>query len=159
MNTASPLKHGLVDLSAVMFVIGGVVSLVLTLLTIPIASLYPLSLPSNFSTVFVIFLVISIICSLGAIHCYTLATKRLLSEAGMRGMIFGALLLILSLGSFGTPSTSGGFVQANTAVLLSEVSSLLILIGGVICFSLRHTNVSASAIARQRIISQPVLTQ
>jgi len=159
MNGVSPLKHGFVDLAAVLFVIGGVVSLVLTLLTVPIASLYPISLPSSFSMVFVVFLAISLICSLGAIHCYSLATKRLLSEAGMRGMIFGALLLILSLGLFGNLSSGGGFVQPTTAAFLSELSAFLILVGGVICFSLRHTNVSASSIAQQRKISQPVLSQ
>jgi len=158
MNGVSPLKHGFVDLAAVLFAIGGVVSLLLTLLTIPIENLYPISLPSNFSMVFVVVLAISLVCSLGAIHCYTLATRRLLSEAGMRGMIFGALLLILSLGVFGGLSSGGDFIQYNTAVFLSEISAFLILVSGVICFSLRHTNVSASAIARQRIISQP-LTQ
>lgn len=158
MNGVSPLKHGFVDLAAVLFAIGGVVSLLLTLLTIPIGNLYPISLPSNFSMVFVVVLAISLVCSLGAIHCYTLATRRLLSEAGMRGMIFGALLLILSLGVFGGLSSGGDFIQYNTAVFLSEISAFLILVSGVICFSLRHTNVSASAIARQRIISQP-LTQ
>ena len=158
MNGVSPLKHGLVDMAAVLFVIGGVVSLVLTLLTIPITSLYPISLPSSFSTAFVVGLVISFVCSVGAIHCYMLATKRLLSEAGMRGIIFGALLLIMSLGLFGSLSLVD-FIQVTTAGFLSELSALLILVGGGICFSLRHTNVSTSAIARQRIISQPVLTQ
>lgn len=157
MNGVSPLKHGFVDLAAVLFVIGGVVSLVLALLSIPIGSLYPISLPSSFSMVFVVVLAVSLVCSIGAIHCYSLATKRLLSEAGMRGMIFGALLLILSLDLFGGLSSNGGFVQATTSVFLTELSALLILVGGVICFSLRHTNVSASAIARQRIISQPAL--
>ena len=156
MNGVSPLKHGLVDLAGVLFVIGGVVTLVLTLLTIPITSLYPISLPSSFSMVFAIVLAISLVCSLGAIHCYTLVTRRLLSEAGMRGMIFGALLLIMSLGVFGGLN-SAGFVQTSTANFLTELSALLILVGGVICFSLRHTNVSASAIAQQRIISQPVM--
>jgi len=158
MNGISPLKHGFVDLAAVLFVIGGVVSLMLALLTIPINSLYPISLPSSFSTVFLVVLAIGLVCSLGAVHCYTLATKRLLSEAGMRGMIFGALLLILSLGVFGGLSSGGGFVQPTTAGFMSELSAILILVGGVICFSLRHTNVSASAIAHQnRIISQPAL--
>ena len=157
MNGVSPLKHGFVDLAAVLFVIGGVVSLVLALLSIPIASLYPISLPSSFSMVFVVVLAIGLVCSLGAIHCYTLTTKRLLSEAGMRGMIFGALLLILSLGIFGNFSSGGNFVQATSGAFLTEVSAVLIIVGGVICFSLRHTNVSASAIAHQRIISQPAL--
>ena len=157
MNSISPLKHGMVDLAGVMFAIGGVVTLVLTLLTIPITRLYPISLPSSFSLVFAIILVISLVCSLGAAKCYTLVTRRLLSEAGMRGMIFGALLLYVSLGVFGGLNSASGFVQASTANFLAVLSALLILAAGVICFSLRHTNVSASAIAQQRIISQQVM--
>jgi len=149
MNGTSPLKQGFVDLAAVLFVIGGVVSLVMNVLTIPITSLYPLSLPSNFSTVFIVLLAISLICSLGAIHCYSLTTNRLLSEAGTRGVIFGALLLIFSLGLVGS------FRDSNTTIMLTAVSAILILVGGIICFALRHTNVSASAIARQHIITQP----
>ena len=156
MNEVSPIKHGLVDLSGVLFVIGGVATLILTLLTIPITNLYPLNLPTSFSTVFIVVLVISLVCSIGAIHCYTLVTRRLLSEAGMRGMIFGALLLLLSLGIFGG-FTTGDFVQPASGVFFAELSAVLILVGGVICFLLRHTNVSASAIAQQRIIAQPAL--
>ena len=143
------MKHGFVDMAAVLFVIGGVVSLVMNLLTIPITSLYPVTLPSNFSTVFIVVLAISLICSFGAIHCYSLTTQRLLSEAGIRGTIFGALLLIFSLGLVGS------FRDSNTTTVLTSVSAILILAAGVICFALRHTNVSASAIAHQHIISQP----
>jgi hypothetical protein len=149
MNGVSPLKDGFVDLAAVLFVIGGVMSLVPTLLGIPITSLYPIDLPSSFSTVFVVVLAISLICSIGAIYCYRLATRRLLSEAGMRGMIFGALLLMLSLGLVGT-------FASGPLNLLAEAGALLVLLGGVICFALRHTNVSASNIARQRMIAQPL---
>jgi len=148
MNGVSPLKHGFVDMAAVLFVIGGVVSLVMNLLTVPV-SLYPLSLPSSFSTVFIVVLTITLICSLGAIHCYSLTTQRLLSESGIRGTIFGALLLIFSLGLVGS------FRDFNTTTLLTSLSAILILAAGVICFALRHTNVSASAIAHQHIISQP----
>jgi len=157
MNGASPLKHGFVDLAAILFVIGGVVSLAMTILALPI-NFYPLSLPTSLSASAIVVLAISLICSLGAIHCFSLATKRMLSEAGVRGLIFGALLLIFSLGltnsfaNLGTPgSASGGFLTA--------VSAFLILLAGVICFSLRHTAVSASAIARQHAISQPVYQQ
>jgi hypothetical protein len=149
MNGVSPLKHGFVDMAAVLFVIGGVVSLVMNLLTVPV-SLYPLSLPSSFSTVFIVVLAITLICSLGAIHCYTLTTQRLLSEAGIRGIIFGALLLIFSFGLVGS------FTEANTTTVLTSVGAILILAGGVICFALRHTNVSASSIARQHMIAQPL---
>ena len=151
MNSVSPLKHGVVDLAAIFFIIGGVVSLVLTLLTIPISSLYPFTIPLNFSTTFVAVLAISLVCSLGAIHCYSLTAKRMLSEAGMRGIIFGALLLIFSLGVVSNASVS----VSNSTALLTSLSAVLIIIAGIVCFALRHTNISASGIARQHMISQP----
>lgn len=149
MNGVSPVKHGFVDLAAVMFVIGGVVSLVMSILTLPIASIYPFTLPSNLGTEFLVVLGITVICSLGAIHCYSLTTKRMLSEAGIRGLIFGALLLIFSL------ALVGGFQGSSTTTVLNALSAVLILIAGVICFALRHTAISASAIARQHAIAQP----
>lgn len=151
MNGASPLKHGIVDLAAIFFVVGGVVSLVVNVLTLPITNLYPISLPSSFSltTVSVAVLAISLICSLGAIHCYSLTTKRMLSEAGIRGIIFGTLLLVFSLG------VVGAFRQSDTNTLLTALSAFLILIAGVVTFAMRHTSVSASGIARQHMISQP----
>jgi len=158
MNGASPLKHGFVDLAAILFVIGGVVSLAMTVLALPINSIYPLSISTSMTATALVILAISLICSLGALHCFSLASKRMLSEAGVRGLIFGALLLIFSLGLAGSFATSslGG---SGTGTFLTAVSAFLILIGGIICFSLRHTNVSASAIARQHAISQPVYQQ
>ena len=154
MNGASPLKHGFVDLAAIMFVIGGVVSLIMTLLTIPIQSVYPsFTLPSTLGTSFLVVLGISLICSLGAIHCFSLTTRRMLSEAGIRGIVFGALLLIFSLGLVGSSFSSN---TSSTSTLLTSLSAVLILLAGGICFALRHTAVSASAIARQHaIVQQP----
>jgi hypothetical protein len=149
MNSMSPVKHGFVDLAAVFFVIGGVVSLVMSLLTLPISSIYPFTLPSSLSTEFLIVLGISVICSIGALHCYSLTTKRMLSEAGIRGLIFGAILLIFSLG------VVGNLRQTGTTATLDILSAVLILIAGVICFALRHTSISASSIARQHAIAQP----
>jgi len=151
MNGASPLKHGIVDLAAIFFVIGGVVSLVVSLLALPITNLYPMSLPSSFNltTVSVAVLAISVICSLGAIHCYSLTAKRMLSEAGIRGIIFGTLLLVFSLGVVGT------YRPSDTNTLLTTLSAFLILVAGVVTFAMRHTSVSASGIAHQHVISQP----
>lgn len=148
MDGMSPVKHGFVDLAAVFFVLGGVVSLIMTLLTIPIDSIYPFTMPTSLGTEFLIVLAISLICSLGAIHCYSLTTKRLLSEAGIRGLIFGGLLLIFSLGLVGSFRTS-------SSTLLTALSAVLILMAGAVCFVMRHTAVSASAIARQHAIAQP----
>ena len=149
MSGISLVKHGFVDVAAILFVIGGVVSLVLTLLALPITNLYPFNLPTSFSTISIAVLAISLICSLGAIHCYSLTTKRLLSEAGIRGIIFGALLLIFSVGLV------GGAREASATGWLMTLSAILILIAGAVCFGLRHTNVSASGIAHQHLISQP----
>jgi len=151
MNGASPLKHGVVDLAAILFVIGGVVSLVMTLLTIPIGNLYPISLPTSFSMSMasLAVLAITLICSLGALHCYSLTTKRILSEAGIRGIVFGTLLLVFSLG------LAGSLRESNTNTFLTAVSAVLVLIAGIVTFALRHTSISASGIARQHVVSQP----
>ena len=137
MNGVSPWKIGFVDLGAILFVIGGVVSFVMTVLMIPITSIYPFRLPTSFSTVFLVALVIGFLCSLGAIHCYSLTSKRRLSEAGIRGTIFGVLLLIFSLGLFGT------YQEPGTMTLLT-VSAILILVAGVICFVLGNSVVDLS---------------
>lgn len=150
LNGVSALKTGFVDLAAIFFVIGGVVSLVMSILTIPIANVYPFTLPTTFTTPFLVTLVIGLICSLGAIHCYSQATKRMLSEAGMRGIIFGALLLIFSLGLFGS------IKEPDTSTLLTTVSSILIIVAGAICFVLRHSIISASSVVHQQPIPQRV---
>ena len=147
MNGASPLKHGFVDLAAVLFAIGGVVSLAMTILALPINISNPLSILTGLTSTSIVVLGVSLICSLGAIHCFSLASKRMLSEAGVRGLVFGALLLIFSFGVVGT---------ADTGTLLTAISAILILIAGTVCFALRHTAVSASSIARQHALAQPV---
>ena len=148
MNGVSPWKIGFVDLGAILFVIGGVVSLIMTILAIPVASIYPFRPPTSFSTVLLASLAIGLICSLGAIHCYSLTAKRMLSEAGMRGLIFGVLLLILSLGLF------DNFGGPTPLILPTAVGAIMILIAGVICFVLRHSVVSAPIAMRQQAISQ-----
>ena len=155
MNGHSPLKHGFVDLAAILFVIGGVVSLAMAILTIPINSIYPLNLPTNFSASFLVVLAVELISSIGAIHCAQLAMRRMLSEAGIRGIIFGALLLIFSLGVAGGVAAGSASAGGLSGTTLTAISAVLIIIAGIICFALRHTSVSASPIARQHAIAQP----
>lgn len=122
-----PVKHGLVDLAAILFIIGGVASLVVSILTIPI--IYPVTAPASFTTIPSVAIAITLVCSLGAICCYYLAFKRILSEAAIRGIAFGALLLIFSLGLTGAFSESGAYTT------LAAVSSILVLVAGTICFA------------------------
>jgi hypothetical protein len=124
----SVVKTGFLDLSAAFFVIGGVISLIVSVLALPIFSVYPFILVT-FGLVFAVIFVVGLICSLVAIHCYSLATRRLLSQAGMRGIISGAILLTLSLGLIGMTH------ELTTEV--GAVSAIIILIAGAVCFVLR----------------------
>ena len=130
MNGSNSLKTAFIDIAAALFVIGGVVSLVVSMVAAPIYSLYPFQL-QFFSFLLAIVLIVGVICSVGAIHCFTYTSKRMLHEAGMRGLIFGAILLAFSVGLVG--STPG----ANTG--LGTASAILILIAGAICFVLRDS--------------------
>jgi hypothetical protein len=122
------LKNGFLDLAAALFVIGGVISLIVSILALPIFSIYPLILVP-FGLVFAVLFVVGLICSLVAIHCYSLTTKRSLSQAGMRGVISGAILLTLSLGLIG--------MTHELTTQIGAVSAIMILIAGAVCFVLR----------------------
>jgi hypothetical protein len=130
MNGSGTLKTAFIDIAAALFVIGGVVSLVVNMVAAPIYSLYPFQL-QFFSFVLAVVLIVSVICSLGAIHCYTFTSKRMLHEAGMRGIIFGAILLAFSVGLVAT--------NGNLNTGLGTASSILILVAGAISFVLRDS--------------------
>jgi len=127
---SNSLKTGFIDMSAALFVIGGVVSLVVSIVGIPIYSLYPFQM-QYFSFVVAVVLIVGLICSLGAIHCYTLVTRRLMSAAGFRGIIFGAILLTFSVGLVGVSR------ELNTG--LGTASAILILIAGAISYVMRES--------------------
>jgi len=145
MNGSGSLKTAFVDIAAALFVIGGVVSLVVNMVAAPIYSLYPFQL-QFFSFVLAVVLIVSVICSLGAIHCFTFTSKRLLHEAGMRGIIFGAILLAFSVG-LGETSRA-----LNTG--LGTASAILILIAGSICFVLRESVLPRAPISMAEHVPQ-----
>jgi len=124
------LKTAFIDLAAALFVIGGVVSLVVSMVAAPIYSLYPFQL-QFFSFLFAVVLIVGVICSIGAIYCFKFTSRRMLHDAGMRGLIFGAILLAFSVGLVGaTPGLNTG---------LGTAGAILILIAGAICFVLRDS--------------------
>ena len=146
MNGSGSLKTAVIDIAAALFVIGGVVSLVVSLVAAPIYSLYPFQM-QIFSFVLAVVLIVGIICSVGAIHCFTYTSKRMLHEAGMRGIIFGAILLAFSVGLVGT---SG---PMNTG--LGTAAAILILIAGAISFVLRGTVLPRSPLSmREQMVPQ-----
>lgn len=124
----SVVKTGFLDLAAAFFVIGGVISLIVSVLALPIFSVYPF-IVVTFGLVFAVIFVVGLICSLVAIHCYSLTTRRSLPQAGMRGIISGAILLTLSLGLVG--------MTHELTTQIGVVSAIMILIAGAVCFVLR----------------------
>ena len=124
----SVVKTGFLDLAAAFFVIGGVISLIVSVLALPIFSVYPFVVVS-FGMIFAVIFVVGLICSLVAIHCYSITTKRMLSQAGMRGIISGAILLTLNLGLIG--------MTRELTTQIGAVSAIIILIAGAVCFVLR----------------------
>ena len=130
MTGSNSFKTALIDIAAALFVIGGVVSLVVSMIAAPIYSLYPFQL-QFFSFLLAVVLIVGVICSIGAIYCFKFTSAHRLHEAGMRGMIFGAILLAFSLGLVGANS------GLNTS--LGTVSAILILIAGAVCFELRDS--------------------
>jgi len=150
MNGSGGLKTAFIDIAAALFVIGGVVSLVVNMVAAPIYSLYPFQL-QFFSFLLAIVLIVSVICSLGAIHCFTFTSKRLLHEAGMRGIIFGAILLALTVGLVGTNR------DLNTG--LGTGSAILILVAGAVCFVLRDSVLPRAPTPMREPIPQPRTTK
>jgi hypothetical protein len=146
MSNSSSLKTVFIDIAAALFVTGGVVSLVVSMVAAPIYSLYPFQL-QFFSFVLAVVLIVGVICSLGAIHCFTLASKRMLHEAGMRGIIFGAILLAFSVGLVGTDRA------LNTG--LGTASAILVLIAGAISFVLRGSVLPRSPMVMREQIASP----
>jgi hypothetical protein len=120
-------KKGVLDLSAILFLIGGVIAVVDIVLMIPISTVYPFSLNTNISFVLIVVLVVGAICAIESFECYSFASKRFPEKAGMRGIVAGAFLLVAGL-------LAGSDLK--TQILVA--SSILILIAGAINYLYRE---------------------
>ena len=120
-------KKGVLDLSAILFLIGGVIAVVDIVLMIPISTVYPFSLNTGISFVLIVVLVVGAICAIESFECYNFASKRFPEKAGMRGIVAGAFLLVAGLLA-GT--------DLKTQILVA--SSILILIAGAINYLYRE---------------------
>ncbi|WP_455364245.1 hypothetical protein [[Eubacterium] cellulosolvens] len=120
-------KKALLDLSAAFFIIGGIISLISIILMIPISTIYPFRLNATISFILIIALIVGLICSIEAFECYRFVSRHLLHNAGMRGIIIGAILLVI--GMMGGRGLRTQFITG---------SAILILIAGVICYIYRE---------------------
>jgi len=115
------------DLSAILFLIGGIIGLVSIVMMIPISTVYPFRVTAGISFILIIILVVGAICAIEALECYSFSSKRMTTKAGMRGVVIGAILLVISL-------LSGSDIK--TQILIA--SSILILIAGAINYVYRE---------------------
>ena len=120
-------KRAVLDLSAILFLIGGIIGLVSIVMMIPISTVYPLRVATGISFILIIILVVGVICAIEALECYSFALKRMTTKAGMRGIVIGAILLVISL-------LSGSDIK--TQILIA--SSILILVAGAINYVYRE---------------------
>ena len=96
---------------------------------IPIATIYPFMLMAPVRFITVVVLIVGIICSVEAFECYSFASKRVLSKAGIRGIIVGAILLSLSIGLIGVEDFRNQLITA---------SAILMIIAGAVCYVYRE---------------------
>jgi len=122
-------KRSLLDLASAFFLIAGVVGLVSNIVMIPIATIYPFRLAGGMTFVTLVVLIVGIICSVESFECYSFVRKRMLDNAGIRGMVVGAILLALSLGLKGFQDFK---------IQLVAGSAILMIIAGVICYIYRE---------------------
>jgi len=120
-------KRAVLDLSAILFLIGGVIGLVSVIMMIPISTVYPFRLTAGISFVLIVVLIVGAICAIEALECYSFASKRMSMKAGMRGIVVGAILLVVGL-------VSGSDLK--TQILIA--SSILILVAGAINYVYRE---------------------
>ncbi len=120
-------KRAVLDLSAILFLIGGVIGLVSVIMMIPISTVYPFRLTAGISFVLIVVLIVGAICAIEALECYSFASKRMSMKAGMRGIVAGAILLVVGL-------VSGSDLK--TQILIA--SSILILVAGAINYVYRE---------------------
>ena len=120
-------KRAVLDLSAILFLIGGIIGLVSVIMMIPISTVYPFMLTPGISFILIVVLVVGAICAVEALECYSFASKRMSMKAGIRGIVVGAILLVVGF-------LSGSDVK--TQILIG--SSILILVAGAINYVYRE---------------------
>lgn len=120
-------KRAALDLSAILFLIGGIIGLVSIIMMIPISTVYPFRVTAGISFILIVILVVGVICAIEALECYSFASKRMTMKAGMRGIVVGAILLVIGL--------LGGS-DLKTQILIA--SSILTLIAGAINYVYRE---------------------
>jgi len=117
-------RKTLLDIAAAFFLLGSVIVLIISILNVPIATVYPtFRLHEPLPYTYLVAIVIGIVGAVLGFDCFNMTSKRNLASAGVRGVVIGAVLL----------STAWAIGSQ-----MVGVGAILILIAGIICYVYRE---------------------
>ncbi len=117
-------RKTLLDLAAALFLLGSVIVLIISILNVPIATVYPVfRLYEPLSYTYLVAIVIEVIGAVLGFDCFNMTSKRKLASAGIRGVVIGAVILSAAW------ATGSQIIGAG---------AILILIAGIVCYVYRE---------------------
>ncbi len=117
-------RKTLLDLASAFFLLGSVIVLIISILSLPITTVYPaFRLREPLPYVSLVAVIIEIVAAILGFDCFNMIAKRKLASAGVRGVVIGAVLL----------STAWA-----TGSQMVGAGAVLILIAGITCYIYRE---------------------
>jgi hypothetical protein len=115
-------RKTLLDSASIFFLLGSIVVLVISVLRLPVAQVLPSFRVGTLSYPDLVAIIAGIIGAVLGFDCFYMTTKRKLSDAGIRGIVIGAVLLSIAW---------------VIGLQMIGVGAVLVLVAGVICYIYR----------------------
>jgi len=115
-------RKTLLDAASIFFLLGSIVVLVISVLSLPVAQVLPSFRVGTLSYRDLVAIIAGIIGAVLGFDCFYMTTKRKLSDAGIRGIVIGAVLLSIAW---------------VIGLQMIGVGAVLVLVAGVICYIYR----------------------
>lgn len=115
-------RKTLLDAASIFFLLGSIVVLVISVLRLPVAQVLPSFRVGTLSYPDLVAIIAGIIGAVLGFDCFYMTTKRKLSDAGIRGIVIGAVLLSIAW---------------VIGLQMIGVGAVLVLVAGVICYIYR----------------------
>jgi len=115
-------RKTLLDVASIFFLLGSIVVLVISVLRLPVAQVLPSFRVGTLSYPDLVAIIAGIIGAVLGFDCFYMTTKRKLSDAGIRGIVIGAVLLSIAW---------------VIGLQMIGVGAVLVLVAGVICYIYR----------------------
>ncbi|MCJ7760431.1 hypothetical protein MUP59_04735 [Candidatus Bathyarchaeota archaeon] len=115
-------RKTLLDSASIFFLLGSIVVLVISVLRLPVAQVLPSFRVGTLSYPDLVAIIAGIIGAVLGFDCFYMTTKRKLSDAGIRGIVIGAVLLSIAW---------------VIGLQMIGLGAVLVLVAGVICYIYR----------------------